>query len=901
MGDSTDEFLILDRADLPEDSQPEESVEQVQEWSEKSDWSEEFDVGSDPESKSSRESLFSGTGAFFKRLFGHSSQDDSDHFTIVSEEIDLDSETESVSAPPSGAASRQAEPPRIIDVQAIDLRKAPPGVPVVRPIPDSPSSIDSDPLDPLPEADFFPERDELQIAHSIEGSRRIGWLDILSFPLTVPKRLSSKFRRSHESDEEADEFKVARGRALKKGGSSTSAYNPPGEAAPDPLSSLTTDRIPIESDGLPLGDSADELEIGSRATARTASVRDNGDRNAIAPENAEHDDDYSVIESSRRGKSLFRPNALAESASTSAQDGSDPGADPESNSDDHAPMATSFSGRMQDLLEYSNQSTTGSHEMETIAVGVPLESDTVRPDLRARSRGSLVFRFLGWLISIPKRCLTSEGDLFEQRRLKLEPILASLPAIGLALSFVVLIVRVSGVDKIESSRRFLNHSIAQTKAGDRNAAMIAAMRACEENSTPRKLYNYASIFAVSENRETAIHGLRLLRFLASPAGGNQADAHLFIADSIFSRLGNDPANLNSNFQYYLSELRAGFEAEPSRYDILERLAEGLLKVGDFSALTGILTPNLEFWPFGHYFLAQSAFARGDDILQKSHALAMVRFLRGSPAELELERKNRIRFVVSLALAGEFGEAESYLSKMAESPNSDPDVNSLGEQVRLIRTIARINEFPSGSDQDIEVLGAQLMLEDLSPGYVTAIQRQLIRKGPLRPALLLLCDRLHDARKAKFNAEDYVFWASILRQNQKNDQAREFLENAVRISPNHDVAANNLANLLYKLKPYDLERALTLVDGVVQRNPKSITFVETRGQILARLGRNEEAIAELTRCLESFPNVPEIHETLAKCHKLVGNTALADAHMARFETLTAKPAPGTNSGSDAAKP
>ena len=78
-----------------------------------------------------------------------------------------------------------------------------------------------------------------------------------------------------------------------------------------------------------------------------------------------------------------------------------------------------------------------------------------------------------------------------------------------------------------------------------------------------------------------------------------------------------------------------------------------------------------------------------------------------------------------------------------------------------------------------------------------------------------------------------------------------------------------------------------------------TFLETRGQVLAKLGRDEEAIADLAKSLEAFPNVPEIHETLARCYRKIGNAELADAHQKRFEELKSRPesqvskAPGTD--------
>jgi len=519
--------------------------------------------------------------------------------------------------------------------------------------------------------------------------------------------------------------------------------------------------------------------------------------------------------------------------------------------------------------------------------------------VRARSARSLVARILLWFLTIPRRCLNAEGDLFEQRRLKIEPLLAAIPAVMTLTVLAFMISRNSDIDKFETYASFLAESQQFDKAGKTDAAMIAALRSCLETATPDNRYNAARLFAKSPDRSVMARGYRLIRYLASQAGGNQADAHLFIADEILRQVERDPNSNRNLFYRYLSELRAGFERSPNRYDILERLAEGLLLIGEDRSLTGLLAPTLEFWPHGHFYLAQVAFGNGDDALQKTHALAMVRHFRSSPAELEADQKYRIRFAISLALAGEFSEAESFVRQLTATPGSDDLHKSLTEKIDLIRIITRINEFPNDSDQDIEVLGSMLEAEDLSQSFEAAVKRQLLRKGPLRPALVKLCRNLHATRKEAFDSDDYVFWASILRQNQQNDEAREFLERAVKLSPENDIASNNLANLLYKLEPLDLDRALSLCESVLKRNPKLPTFLETRGQVLAKLGRDEEAIADLAQSLEAFPNVPEIHETLARCYRKVGNPALADAHQKRFEELKSRPesrvskAPGTD--------
>lgn len=725
-------------------------------------------------------------------------------------------------------------------------------------------------------------------------ARRSNIFGLLKLPLELVGGLFHRLglRRGRVQD---DEIEVASSWFLRGWG--LPALLRPRRSARNDFASGKTELAPAESPAETDLAGPDDFMIRSGNLRKTIDLGpdiqvEDPDRSSLAFDSTGTADEFEVAGGANRRRAMFQPDADAgNQASADATSGNlDSAFDTSAGgTDEIVPYRnpTIFADRFENLIDYKGREGDAAITDKSVAAGAPIVSDSQQKLRNAKNLGRILVRLVKWLLTIPKRCVLADGDLVDQDRPRIEPMIAAVPALFMIAVGILAVDALGSIDKIASANRFFQASRKYQAAGDMVGASLAATRACVERQTPENQFEYARLKAQSSEMEVAVLGMRLIRVLASPQGGNQPDAHLFIADEIYRKMIKSPESQRLNLPYYLAELRAGFEASPDRFDILERLVEGLSEIGEEQSLSGLVTPYLDYWPNGHFFLSQAAFARGDDVLQKTHAYAMARHFRSNPAELESDVKYRLRFVISLAFAGEFSEASEIVMKYFGSDTDRKFRERLQERIRVIQLIARIAELPEGTDQDIEALGNELLAGSLTPYYASAVKRQLLRKGAARPALVELCRKVHAERKSTFDANDYVFWASILRQNQQNLEARDYLENAMKLDPNNDVAANNLANLLYKIEPVNLERALKFAEEVVGRNPNNFVYLETRGQILARLGRNIEAIDDLSRCLVSYPNIPEIHETLAACYRKTGETSLAKAHQSRFEELNSR--------------
>jgi tetratricopeptide (TPR) repeat protein len=111
------------------------------------------------------------------------------------------------------------------------------------------------------------------------------------------------------------------------------------------------------------------------------------------------------------------------------------------------------------------------------------------------------------------------------------------------------------------------------------------------------------------------------------------------------------------------------------------------------------------------------------------------------------------------------------------------------------------------------------------------------------------------------------------------ESREHFENGHRADPKSPQLANNLAWCLIHTTPEDPKRALTLVNQAISVVPTDPRIRGTRGEVLHRLGRLEEAVQDLEFALEGGDATPQVHAALADCYARLGKPEKAARHRA----------------------
>ena len=104
-----------------------------------------------------------------------------------------------------------------------------------------------------------------------------------------------------------------------------------------------------------------------------------------------------------------------------------------------------------------------------------------------------------------------------------------------------------------------------------------------------------------------------------------------------------------------------------------------------------------------------------------------------------------------------------------------------------------------------------------------------------------------------------------------------LERAYKLDQNLGPVANNLAWMLARQETPEFERALRIMDSVVTRWPAEAEYRDTRGQILAKLERWEDALDDLELALAGMQTDSQLHRALTQVYEHLGQADLANKH------------------------
>ena len=116
-------------------------------------------------------------------------------------------------------------------------------------------------------------------------------------------------------------------------------------------------------------------------------------------------------------------------------------------------------------------------------------------------------------------------------------------------------------------------------------------------------------------------------------------------------------------------------------------------------------------------------------------------------------------------------------------------------------------------------------------------------------------------------------------DERFDDAKTELEQAIDKFPDHGLSLNNLAWLLATKEPKDIARAKNLAQRAIETNSDIPTYRDTLGAILLESNEVPQAIEQLESALARTPASEryKLHEKLSKAYGLIGNDQLAKLH------------------------
>ncbi len=265
-------------------------------------------------------------------------------------------------------------------------------------------------------------------------------------------------------------------------------------------------------------------------------------------------------------------------------------------------------------------------------------------------------------------------------------------------------------------------------------------------------------------------------------------------------------------------------------------------------------------------------------------------MQGFPPASEEELQERKAWIVLLLKRQEYDIAEDHLDMLLAQHPEDDQLHALRGRLFLDR-----HQYPEAYDSFSRAAQRDSSLPALSgivqalaslerPDEVERIARRMVALFPdnveaMRYYGLALRDNgkfdeavaaLHEAvRKEPENPELLFNLASTLERGQRFNEASAIFERLLELDPNNPTVLNYYAYMNAE-RNADLDRAMNMVEHALAQAPANGAFLDTKGWVLYRLGRYDEAKAYLERALEAEGDDPVILDHLGDVSLALGD-------------------------------
>lgn len=444
----------------------------------------------------------------------------------------------------------------------------------------------------------------------------------------------------------------------------------------------------------------------------------------------------------------------------------------------------------------------------------------------------------------------------------------ALPAMLCGLLIVVAIVFLLLQSHREVIARYRQQAAKARQDKDYAAARLCYERLVREDPADKQaMFDLAAVLAEMGQGQSA---LELLDRLAPLDATGFAPAHLALAKQLLAATQPSVESVHAAEQHLLRAL----EAQGELVEAHALLGRVYASAGKWELARPHLLAALKNSDELALLMAQvsAALSRQDDA--RAFAQRAVAFWSARAQALPTDTAVRLAWAQSLMALGDYGAAMTVLERGLVLAENRVLRHAAGQICAA--WLKRLEQNPAGDP----ALAVDLLTRGLKhdPSNAELLRRLVVLSRLTGPrsdqARRLLNDLLaqgHDSAMLHLVlGSDSVARGQLM-------EARVHFERAWSIDPHLPEVGNNLAWLLAFGERPDEKRAMTLIESAIQSQPENLHFRDTRGQILAKEGRWQEAIADLEAALPVLEDARATHATLADCYIHLGMNDLADAH------------------------
>jgi predicted Zn-dependent protease len=454
--------------------------------------------------------------------------------------------------------------------------------------------------------------------------------------------------------------------------------------------------------------------------------------------------------------------------------------------------------------------------------------------------------------------------------------LPAIPALAAILGFAIVVSMGSNYSNTNRTWQYQRLLIEAREEHDLTKSRMIASALIQLNRTePLYVFELARIEADAGNMDAA---KAIMSDLAMAS--RYAPATMWMAEQLgdwneFSTW--EPVRQQQLF--YWLKLAAQFEPDNTRPRLL--MAELLQRVGDYQGALSTLLPIADLDTTTSLIVARLQQRLGLNTQAEERGQRLLQDLGQQLSEDATNTEARIQASSILAQQNRADESVKLLQEGLIHETTPSGMQQLTQalteaMVMESRQIAQEDRSPRGLMRSFERLKDAMSVDPNNALLMSAVTRACIEAAESKENELVI---LREALVQGVSPDTAHFiLGTIALQQGDIDQAMKHLEICAETNPNLPGLLNNLAHAICQEENADLERALRLSNAAVANLPNHTYLRETRGQILLRMERYSEAIADLEFALSSVELRPEIRKSLAKAYSALGQAEIAQRQL-----------------------
>ncbi|HOX57640.1 MAG TPA: tetratricopeptide repeat protein [Candidatus Paceibacterota bacterium] len=422
----------------------------------------------------------------------------------------------------------------------------------------------------------------------------------------------------------------------------------------------------------------------------------------------------------------------------------------------------------------------------------------------------------------------------------------------------------------ETRTRYANIAAAALAHKDFETARVATQRLLALGVEPRQKHLFDLALALGGLGKDK-DAVSLLSNIAPIDKPGYLPAHLFVAQTLLAKTNVTMQEIGAAERH----LKHVVQLDPQSIAANDLLGRVYVRRGRWELAEKHLSEVVSTKPDTALLLAAVFKAQGDNLAARSWAERAARYHREKVEASKLDLPaSRLAWADALAMAEDYSAALLVLEEGWRQFQNKAYLSPMGEVCAIwVDVMARRN--PQDLTSRITLIQRGL---ECAPQNETLL-RHLISLTHLQGPEAATARDMLTSMLAQGKATAILHFALGVDawQHGRLAEARQQLALAYDAAPHLPYVANNLAMILLVGDKPDLPQALAIIESVLEKYPDNPSFRDTRGQILARSGRPQEAIADLEYALPSLSSKRATHAALAQAYRALGLREMASNH------------------------